>query len=145
MKIALRFLSGALYMLGFFGAYWIVSLALDREPPIVYEEARTLSPNVLPGGTLEVEFQVFRRRICDSDTTRWVTDSAGERHSIPSFTVGLRLLAGREEYSRSVVIPEIVASGPAYYQVRTDYFCNVFHKLFYPIEVTSPPIAFIID
>jgi hypothetical protein len=74
---------------------WIV----DREPPIEYEATRALSASVPQGGTIDIEFSGFRKRICPLTTKRWLYDAAGERH-IPQFTTGLKLLAGRETYRR---------------------------------------------
>ncbi len=36
----------------------------DREPPIKYETATALATSVPQGGTIDVEFSVFRKRIC---------------------------------------------------------------------------------
>jgi hypothetical protein len=117
---------------------WVV----DREPPIIYEDAKALAASVEQGGTIEIEFSVFRTRICPLITKRWLTDSAKERHSIPQFTTGLRLLAGRETYRRSITVPPAAAPGPAQYSVTLEYVCNPLQKIFGPIVVTSPPVRF---
>lgn len=117
---------------------WVV----DREPPFIYEEAKALSPTVEQGGTIEIEFSVFRTRICPLIAKRWLTDSAKERHSIPQFTTGLRLLAGRETYRRSITVPVAVAPGPAEYRVTLEYVCNPLQKFLGPIIVDSPPVKF---
>lgn len=114
----------------------------DRDPPIVYEDAKALAPSVEQGGTIEIEFSVFRTRICPLITKRWLTDSAMERHSIPQFTTGLRLLAGRETYRRSITVPVAAAPGPAEYRVTLEYVCNPLQNFMGPIVVTSPPIRF---
>ena len=129
-------------ILAFFGSFMLVSMAIDRDPPILYESAKAIELDAHRGGTLDIEFKVFRSRICASDTRRYLVDSAGERHAIPSYTVGVQLLAGRETYQRSITIPAAAALGPAFYEVTLAYRCNVFHRLFYPITVTSPPITF---
>lgn len=117
---------------------WVV----DRDPPIIYEEAKALSPTVEQGGTLEIEFSVFRTRICPLVTKRWLQDSANERHSIPQFTTGLRLLAGRETYRRTITVPTAAAPGPAEYSVTLDYICNPLQNFIGPIRVMSPAIKF---
>jgi len=114
----------------------------DREPPIIYEDAKALSSTVEQGGTIEIEFSVFRTRICPLITKRWLTDSAKERHSIPQYTTGLRLLAGRETYRRSITVPVAAAPGPAEYRVTLEYVCNPLQNFMGPIVVTSPPIKF---
>ncbi len=144
MKTSVKIGAGLALALAFFGSYSLASLVLDRAPPITYEGARALQPEVGRGGTLDVEFQVFRTRICSAVTRRWLVDSEGTRHAIPSYTVGVKLLAGRETYQRSITIPLAAALGPAWYEVSLDYYCNVFHRIGWPINVTSPPVPFLI-
>lgn len=114
----------------------------DRSPPIVYENARALEPSAAQGGSPEVEFKVFRSRVCDVTAKRRVADASGDTHSIPSYTVGLQYLAGRETYQRSITIPTAASVGPAQYQVMLTYVCNVVHRIVFPIIVESPPINF---
>lgn len=122
---------------------WFVTAVIDRQPPVVYESARSKSESVPQGGTLEVEFTVFRHRVCPVTAKRWLTDSHGERHAIPSYTVGPRVqLAGLDTYRRTITIPEAAALGHAEYQVDLLYACNLIHRLGWPIEIQSPEIAF---
>lgn len=122
---------------------WMVTAVIDRHPPVTYESASAMASAVAQGGVIEVEFVVFRHRICKATVRRWVTDSTGTRHSIPSFTVGPRTqLAGLDRYRRTITIPEAVAVGPASYQVDLSYECNLIHRLGWPIEVQSPVIHF---
>ncbi len=137
-------LGGAILALAFLGSFSIASQLFDREPPVRYERVRALSDTVPQGGTIEVEFSVFRLRLCEGTARRWLTDSTGTRHSIPQFTVGPRPLAGLDTYRRTITIPEAAATGPASYQVEISYACNVVHRLGWPIEVQSPPIGFLI-
>lgn len=121
---------------------WLVTSIIDRQAPIVYEQVRALSDSVPQGGTIGVEFSVFRLRICDAEAKRWLTDSAGVKHSIPSYTVGPRRLAGLDTYRRTITIPDATALGQASYQVDIDFYCNPLHRLGWPINVVSPPIRF---
>jgi len=144
MKTVIRIAAGLALLLAFFGSYTLVSMAIDRDPPIIYEGAKALETEAKRGGTLDVEFKVFRTRICPAVTRRWLVDSEGTRHAIPSYTVGVQLLAGRETYQRSITIPDAAALGPAWYEVNLSYYCTIFHRLGFPIVVTSPPIPFVI-
>lgn len=116
----------------------------DTDAPIEYENVTALADSVEQGGTIEVEFSVFRKRICPLVAKRWLLDANKERHSIPQYTTGLKLLAGRETYCRSITIPPAVAPGPAEYSVKLDYICNPLHNLIGPIRVVSPGIRFTI-
>ena len=142
MKFPLRLAGGAVLALAFAGAFSLMSMILDRDPPIIYEGARALSASVPQGEAIDVEFKVFRERICASEAKRWLSDADQVRHAIPSYTVGLQLLAGRETYRRSITTPAATAVGRACYQVVLNYACNIFHRLGAPIVVESPPICF---
>jgi hypothetical protein len=121
---------------------WLVTSALDRQPPIIYDHVAALSDSVPQGGTIEVEFSVFRLRVCDAVVKRWLIDARGEKHAIPSFTVGPRPLAGLDTYRRSITVPDAAALGQASYVVDLAYSCNLIHRLGWPILVSSPPIRF---
>lgn len=123
---------------------WMITSAIDRTPPIIYESARVLTDSVAQGGQIEVEFRVFRHRICDGEAKRWLTDAKGIKHSIPSFTVGPRAqLAGLDTYRRTITIPEAAALGQAKYEVDIEFVCNTFQRVFgWPIFLKSPPIRF---
>jgi hypothetical protein len=139
-----RFVGAVVFSLAILGSVNLGLWVADREPPIEYESAAALSPTVPQGGALEIEFSVFRKRICPLVTKRWLYDAAGERHSIPQFTTGLRLLAGRETYKRSITVPTAAMPGTARYEVTLDYFCNPLQSWIGPIHVVSPPIKFTI-
>ncbi|WP_283195477.1 hypothetical protein [Rhizobium sp. AN80A] len=139
-----RFVGAVVFSLAILGSVNLGLWVSDREPPIEYESAVALSPTVSQGGTLDIEFSVFRKRICPLVTKRWLYDAVGERHSIPQFTTGLRLLAGRETYRRSITVPTAATPGPARYEVTLDYICNPLQSWIGPIHVVSPPIKFII-
>lgn len=144
MRTVLRIFATIIVLLAFTGTYWITSMVIDRTPPIIYESAKALQATVPQGGSLDIEYKVFRTRICPAVAKRWLVDSVGERHSIPSYTVGLQFLAGRETYQRSITIPDAAAIGPAFYEVDLDYSCTLVNRLGFPIHVVSPPITFII-
>ncbi|HTV71180.1 MAG TPA: hypothetical protein VMF90_21840 [Rhizobiaceae bacterium] len=122
--------------------WWLVTAMIDRQPPIIYEGVRPITASVAQGASIELEFRVFRLRICEATAKRWLYDSAGQKHAIPSYTVGPAQLAGLVTYRRSITIPEAAALGQATYQVELSYICNLIHRLGWPILVTSPPIRF---
>ena len=142
MNFLRRLMEVTIVTLAMFGSFSLVWMATDRTPPIEYEGARALKPSVARGGAIDIEFKVFRTRICSLVARRWLTDALGEKHSIPSYTVGPQMLAGRETYSRSITIPMAAALGPAWYEVALDYSCNIFHQWGFPIRVVSPPVPF---
>lgn len=132
------------FLLAILGSVNLGLWVADREPPIEYEAATALATSVPQGGTIDVEFSVFRKRICPLVATRWLYDAVGERHSIPQYTTGLKLLAGRETYRRSITVPTAATPGPARYEVTLDYICNPLQNWIGPIHVVSPLIEFIV-
>lgn len=132
------------FLLAILGSVNLGLWVADREPPIEYEAATALATSVPQGGTIDVEFSVFRKRICPLVAKRWLYDAVGERHSIPQYTTGLKLLAGRETYRRSITVPTAATPGPARYEVTLDYICNPLQNWIGPIQVVSPPIKFTI-
>lgn len=123
-------------------SYLVASMAMDRSPPVVYESATALTPEVPVGGILEVQYTVIRSRVCPVSSKRFVRDASGSVHAIPAWTVPSQLLAGRETFTRQIIVPQTVVPGPAVYGVSLDYACNVFHRLGFPIHVDSPPVNF---
>lgn len=132
-------------LLAAFAIYGAVSLGVmvaDREPPISYQRAEALSASVPAGGSIDIEFEVSRERICPSTVKRWLVDAAGDRHSITNFTVGSNLKRGKEVYQRSITVPENAAVGPAYYEVKLEFACNIIQRLGWPVKLDAPHIKF---
>lgn len=128
------------------GAFQTAMMIVDRESPIRYEDAVALSDSVPQGGTIWIEYEVVRDRLCDITVRRHLTDAAGEVHVVPTYTVGFPRDLGRERYERQITVPESAAVGPARYDVTLRYACNVIHHaLGWPIEVHAPPITFLIS
>lgn len=138
------FAAGAIAAIVAVSSFNMAVMVVDREAPITYKSARAISPEVKQGGTIDVEFNVFRSRICPVAAKRWLYDAKGERHSVPQYTVGADLTAGRETYRRTITIPTSAALGPARYEVVLDYTCNPLQKLLGPTQVVSPPVRFVI-
>lgn len=143
MSLIWKAAGGVVLLLAAIGSFNMALWVTDRDPPIPYLGARALTPVVAQGGTINVEFDVFRYRVCPANVRRWLYDSAMNRHAIPSWTTGLELLAGREVYKRSITIPDAAEPGTAQYQVVLDYECNPLARIMsIPIRVYSPPIRF---
>ena len=58
-----KIVGAAIFALAGLGSVNLGIWVADRDPPIIYEEAKALSPTVEQGGTIEIEFSVFRSRI----------------------------------------------------------------------------------
>ncbi|TCP87283.1 hypothetical protein C8J31_105145 [Rhizobium sp. PP-CC-2G-626] len=143
-RILYGFAMGAIAAIVSVSSFNMAVMVVDREAPISYQGAHAVTPTVKRGGTIEVEYKVVRTRICPVVAKRWLYDSAGQRHSVPQYTVGADLTAGRETYRRSITIPSSAALGPARYEVVLDYTCNPLQNLLGPTTVVSPPVNFVI-
>lgn len=142
-KFAWRVVGALVLILAAIGSFNMAAWVSDRNPPITYLGVRPLAPVVAQGGTITVEFDVFRYRICQTEVRRWLYDSAMNRHAIPSWTTGLERLAGREVYRRKITIPDAALPGPAQYQVVLEYTCNPLQRILsLPVTVHSPAIRF---
>lgn len=144
-KFAWRAVGALVLILAAIGSFNMAAWVSDRNPPIAYLGVRPLASVVEQGGTITVEFDVFRYRICQTDASRWLYDSAMNRHAIPSWTTGLERLAGREVYRRKITIPYAALPGPAQYQVVLEFECNPLQRILsWPVRVTSPSVTFVI-
>ncbi len=141
-RILYGFAAGVIAAVTAVSSFNIAVMVVDREAPITYQGAHAIAPTIKRGGTIEVEYKVVRTRICPVVAKRWLYDAAGQRHSVPQYTVGADLTAGRETYRRSITIPSGAALGPARYEVVLDYTCNPLQKLVGPTTVVSPPVEF---
>lgn len=142
MRVFIRTIGLSLAALSIVGAGALGFMINDRTPPISYEGAGAMSPSVPAGGTIEVEFKVYRDRICQALAKRYLLDASGTKFAIPSYTVGLSTFVGRETYRRKIEIPAAAAVGPAQYQVELEYYCNPIHRLGWPIMVNTPVVNF---
>ncbi|WP_217577306.1 hypothetical protein [Mesorhizobium sp. GbtcB19] len=128
----------------------MISSALDRDPPTVFENAEALTPEVPQGGVLDVRYTVVQNRLCTASVERYITDVDGNIHVPSTYTVGRQALIegyppeGRETYHRSITVPLAASVGPARYDARFTYTCGMLQKLAYPIVVDAPPIRFMI-
>ena len=136
------FAAGVIAAIVAVSSFNIAVMVVDREAPITYQDAHAVTPTAKRGGTIEVEYKAVRSRICPVVARRWLYDAAGQRHSVPQYTVGADLTAGRETYRRSITIPAGAAVGLARYEVVLDYTCNALQKLVGPTTVVSPPVEF---
>jgi hypothetical protein len=115
---------------------------IDRDPPVVINQAEVLTPEVPPGGTLRIKYHLNRRRDCESHIDRILYDSAKVRGLLPDIdfakTPGQ---LGNDEYTAEIRIPETFSEGQAVYRLISVYRCNVIHKA-WPITIGPTDIPF---
>ncbi|ELT51100.1 hypothetical protein [Brucella intermedia] len=127
-----------------YGIASVVLSVLDRDPPMIYVEAKAVEQKVEAGKALTVLLTVDRKRICRTlRVTRFVTDSTGMKHEV-SATAIKRTRPGIETYDREISVPESAAPGPADYYVRIEFACSWSQVVFHPIVLESPRVKFTI-
>lgn len=85
----------------------LVSSALDRDPPIAFEQATVLTPEVPQGDVLDLQYTIVQSRVCAATVERFVIDSEGTIH-VPSTlpSTGARLSkAIRRKAGRAISAP----------------------------------------
>ncbi|MBD0416489.1 hypothetical protein [Oryzicola mucosus] len=142
MRVLYKGLGVVFIALAWLGSVSLALLISDRVPPLTYEGARALQSSVPQGGAIDVEFEVYRTKICPSTVRRYLVDADDVQHAITNYTVGSNSKKGREVYQRTITVPQNAAVGPAIYFVRLEYICNLAQQLGWPIKVESPPVPF---
>lgn len=117
--------------------------ASQRAAPISIDEATVLTPMVMPGDSLAVQFTVDRSKVCP--TTAYVTifDGGGiewrvEPDERPAFGP-----AGVETKTVRYVVPPGATPGRGRYRLVLDFRCNWTHYLA-PVTLSLPDLPFII-
>lgn len=116
---------------------------VDRNPPIRFISRTAVSSDVIQGGILEIQFTVDRYRFCKAEIDRWLVDSTGAKHSIPSYTTAVDTKLGLISDVRQITIPTATSVGNANYWIDARYYCNWLQRFIdWPIRVRSPILVF---
>lgn len=124
---------------------WLISQAMDRQPPIRVSHFSVDQGVVYPGEQLTINFDLSRDRICEAQTEWAFYDGANEvRRFGPSF-VSVAGKIGPEKFRRSFTVPANSAPGVARLVITLSWQCpgNYLHPI-YPVVMTLPDINFTI-
>lgn len=134
-----------LTMIGFGLTSGILGIMVgDREPPTVIDRTEVLTPELHPGESLRVRFEVFRRKSCYVRVERMLLDGESARFVLPTTELsGAPGPLGKDMYISVVPIPSDVHPGLGRYRAITTYKCNPMHSL-WPIIAVADDVTFTI-
>lgn len=135
---------------------------LDRRPPHTYKSVNLYPKEFKPGDAATLVFIVERIKDCPGTVFRSITFSDGEVYNYDALVAAVGDRVQNDPYSnyrggvregkivREFIMPRDspgrkVPRGPAQYNARIDYYCNLFQQaLRWPIQVKAPSIDFAI-
>lgn len=116
----------------------------DRDPPTSIYSSDVLTPAVERGGTLRIQYSIYRRRGCSTLVERVLYDSERVRHVLPPIEFrGAPGPSGYDKYTTTVTVPVEVALGQANFRAITTYRCNPVHDM-WPITVVTTDADFFV-
>ncbi len=116
----------------------------DYAVPVLRLQATITDPEVRPGGSLIVRFDILRLRHCPAIISQWIFDSRDIQYAIASFSVDARPL-GRDVVTLAVAIPKEAAEGPARYQIVIRHDCPLLNFFTSAHFIAPPSIPFTIS
>ncbi len=125
------------------GAGYLGMWVADRDTPVEIRAQRVITPEVLPGNSLTMEYEVNRIRHCRSRVERTIYDGQKVRHVLGDNERNASEPLGPGTFRTTPRVPEIAAPGEALYYVASSYVCNPTH-LIWPIVVIQPEATFTI-
>lgn len=133
VKVAQVIILAALCLVGYY--------AMDREPPFA---VLSVTPaEAKPGEYVTIEAKVRRDtwRKCDAEFSRYLHDAAGARFDLGSSIASSEMIGKMDAESPgvlrvSVLLPTMMAPGPARLETALNYYCNKVHRA-WPIVVTT--------
>lgn len=144
MKWATRALIAGVSVSLFFWATVAGVMVADRAVPTTVLSSTVLTPEVAQGGLLRIDYQVYRLRTCRVLIERVIFDGEGNRVILPDVDFESAGPVGVDHYVSPTVVPLAAAVGKAKYRVTLSYYCNVIHRLFWPIVDVRPDLEFYI-
>lgn len=143
MATAMR-VASITYWLAIVGALgWMLSQALDRDPPVEILSRELLTERVAVGDPVKVRYNVRRDRSCRTETTWIFFDGQGEYRRFGPVAIEAGGPVGPDSFTKSWTVPGNAAPGAGRLRVLTSWECptNLLHPL-YPITRVSPDIHF---
>lgn len=146
MRSIMIALKAAFYMLLFsamvvylFVVFKVASWYIER-PPVDVLGTRVIDSNAHPGGTVELEYTVFRHKLCQTNIQRFLY-AGEERQRIileQVSLVGGGVLNRPDTYRKTITIPSNAPLGPATLVTLVSHACN-------PIQFFWPTVSLVQD
>ncbi|MGY3366204.1 hypothetical protein ACVWZL_003329 [Bradyrhizobium sp. GM2.4] len=124
---------------------WLAVMALDNEPPYVYDGVHSvIIPDPAPQGAMvTVDWRILKiSRICPGQIQRFFTnkDTAEIVATLDTTEVSRAVRPGDQHLARAFVLPPNLPPNVGYFaEVR--FQCNILQHLF-PLRVLTPELTF---
>lgn len=143
MVLVMRICSIAYWLAVMAALGWLLSQALDRQPPVRVSSATLLTPTVAAGDPVRVAYAVDRMRTCETDVIWSVYDGAEEIHRFGPIHVAAPGLPGDDNFVHAWMTPANAAPGRGRLRVVLAFACpGNFLQAIYPVTTVLPDIAF---
>ena len=141
MALVMRLCSIAYWLAVLAALAWLLSQALDRQPPVRMRRVTLLSPTVAAGEPVRVAYAVSRLRTCETDVNWSVYDGAQEIHRFGPLHVAAAGLPGEDEFVHAWPTPGNAAPGRGKLRVVLAFACpGNYLQAIYPVTVVLPDV-----
>lgn len=124
---------------------WLFAQAIDRAPPVTVRSTRLITPEVVAGEPVRVEYDLRRYRTCRSDVSWAIYDGADEVHRYGPVHVEAAGNPGQETMVHAWSTPTNAAAGSARLRVTLSWECpGNFLQAVYPVTLVLDDVAFTI-
>ena len=113
------------------GAAWSLWMLVDHgREPVDFLETRVLTEGVRPGGSIDVRFDINRRRICQVDPDYAIIGHDAQGNDNHKFTFAAQHLdvggpLGHDPFVRSFTLPKELVAGEARFRVAWSWVCHL--------------------
>ena len=106
------------------GAVWIGWMLIDhQQTPLDFLETRVLTPVVVPGGRIEVMFDVNRRKVCQIDPDWSVFGGDGRKYTFVAQRLEVGGPLGHDPFIKAFDLPKDIAPGQGRFRVGWSWVC----------------------
>lgn len=121
---------------------WLVSQALDRQPPVQVRNVTLLTPSVTSGEPVRVSYDVVRRRTCETDVSWSIYDGAQEIHRYGPLHVAAPGLPGLDSFVHAWPTPSDASPGRGRLRVVLAFACpGNYLQAIYPVTLVLPDLS----
>ena len=125
-------------------------LAEHEREPVDFLETRVLTQGARPGGTIDVRFDINRRKVCQVDPDYAIIGHDAQGNDNHKFTFAAQHLdvggpLGHDPFVRSFALPKELVAGEARFRVGWSWVCPLnFVDLMFPRQSDVKDVPFII-
>ena len=120
-------------------------LVLDREPPVIVEDAAYIGPwPITPGESFYIRYSVNRKKLCPYTIQPLIFDGASVRYVLEQQNILAAGPLGPDIYEVERTVPEGAAHGWARYSTVLEFYCNPIQR-YWPVQMVTPTVRFKVE